>query len=258
MSNQWKDRAAWDELDRALLGSARLDEPPPGSRAALERALGLESSLGPEQELEGGRLSPTSGSSGASVGTLKSLVVLAGAGLLVGVSALYVWSTSSTVPAPPKAPTKTALRVEAAPKADTLRPLENPAPTSGPVTASRPSAEEPAALRQRRSPQAPRSGPSVVSSSRPQSLALEVELIERARVAVTRNDAESALRELAEYERLSPPHALGAEADLVRVTALFSLGRYEQAEQLANELIRRHPGDAVARRAADVMKRFSK
>ena len=256
MSHDSKDRVAWDALDRALLGSARLDEPPLGSRAALERALGLDQSAEAEPNVEPvpGPAAPTA--PGVPLGTLKGLVALGAVAALVGIGALYqrsVGDTGSELHAPESS---LALPRERAAKPHS--PAQTPAPTGMAITPSLAPAEAPSDLGQARVRPALRRAPSSVASARTATLALEVELIERARLAVARNDAESALQELAKHERLAPPHALQAEAELVRVTALLALGRHEQAEQLANSLIRRHPGDAVARRAADLMQRFSK
>ena len=80
----------------------------------------------------------------------------------------------------------------------------------------------------------------------PDSIALEVDLLDRARAANARGANREALDLLGRHDRDFPASRLGPEALVLRLTALVQLGRASEARALAERYLERQPGGAHA------------
>jgi hypothetical protein len=79
------------------------------------------------------------------------------------------------------------------------------------------------------------------SASPSASLAAEIRLLDRARAALARGDAEDARLSLEAYAARKPGGVLSQEADLLRVQLKLKLGQRHAAAELARRLIRQYP-----------------
>lgn len=73
------------------------------------------------------------------------------------------------------------------------------------------------------------------------SLAAEIQLLDRARVALARGDGEGARRLLDQYATNRPTGVLAQEAALLRVRLLLKLGKRHAAAELARQIIGQNP-----------------
>lgn len=80
------------------------------------------------------------------------------------------------------------------------------------------------------------------------SLAEELALLDRARVALRSGHSAQALRHLQQYEGRFPNGSLGFEAEVLRVQVLFAAGSREAASERAKRLLRRNPNSVAAAR----------
>jgi hypothetical protein len=87
-----------------------------------------------------------------------------------------------------------------------------------------------------------------VASAQPKnaSLALEVQLLDRARGALLAGDAIGSLSVLDEYQSAQRTGILAPEAQVLRIQVLERLGRTGAASALARDFVGRHPGSRHA------------
>jgi TolA-binding protein len=229
----------WDDEERELLGSATFDSPPPGSRARTLAALGVTGAALGSAVVTGSAQAAGLASAGSSATTAlatssgksllvaKWLMLLAAAGA-AGSGALYYRAES----APPAAPAPTA-------QAPALEPAARPAsPTVEPLVSEStpvPATPAPAKL-------APTQG-----ASEP-DIALEIELLDRARRASERRDFATALSELDRYDREHKQGRLRQEALLLRVQTLIGKGDRAAARALGERFLSRYPKSPLAPR----------
>ncbi len=83
---------------------------------------------------------------------------------------------------------------------------------------------------------------SVESTTETSSLASELAALVRVRAALGRHDVVSALGLLAEYDQRFPSGALGPEASVLRIEALFDSGERSRAVEAAERFLASHPG----------------
>ena len=76
----------------------------------------------------------------------------------------------------------------------------------------------------------------------------ELGALDRARLALAKNDARRALEGLDGYDRRFPSGRLQLEAEVLRIDALAKLGRKDGARQHAEAFLRRHPNSVLATR----------
>ncbi|MEW5852883.1 MAG: hypothetical protein AB2A00_29130 [Myxococcota bacterium] len=73
------------------------------------------------------------------------------------------------------------------------------------------------------------------------AVALEAALLDRARTALSRDDAAGALQALGDHARRFPTGMFSEERDAVRVQALVRAGRMDEAQQAARVFLEQHP-----------------
>jgi hypothetical protein len=153
-----------------------------------------------------------------------------------------------------------------APDVDSTQPEPVPRPVAKPAPvrpAARTSAQPQATLGSfGQPPDAPVASavtPQVVGHPQPpsafaehDSLALEVRLLDSARARLEPDPAQ-ALRELDLHAAQFPQGMLAAERELIAVDALQRLGRSSEAEQHAQEILRRFPGNMYRQRVRSLL-----
>lgn len=276
MSSTPLDDPKWDHFDRALLASAELDTPESGALGRATRALGAAT-------LGSAVLVSASTSLGASSGVAAAAAVgvplaavakalLLGAVLGTG----FVGVVSGGFSPPPvteraggaaqsPVPASLAPRRESSPRfvAAPVLPVAEPALLAEPVLLAEPAtgaqplerrvvASKSAAPRERGS-----SGVNTATAVAPPvatSLAVEVELLDRARAALVRKDPAAALVELDRYAQLSIARSLQREASLLRIEALRDLGRAASAAELVKRLVDEDPQGLTGQRARELVR----
>ncbi len=86
------------------------------------------------------------------------------------------------------------------------------------------------------------------SAPAPPDLAGELALLDRARAALAAGDARGALAELDRHQRL-PTRSMSAEATLLRIQALASIGSTAEASALARAFVENNPNSPLSDRA---------
>jgi hypothetical protein len=249
----WSEEGASDEELR-LLTSSRGDRPDQAARLRTLLALGIG---GPP---EGG---PASGAPGVGrLGARAKLALLGvvGGGLVAGVlwlaaghraGDLHIGATTSIA-----TPSGSA---EARPPEPEVVPLGAPAPVdlaaraavapaAGHRTGARPTtpAREVQRARSEATPRAAEPG-------EPSTLAAEVAALELAHDALTRRDAEGALRALDGYRARFPAGRLTSEETVLRVQALLARGDRAGAVALTDAFTAAHPGSSYGSRMRDLV-----
>lgn len=97
-------------------------------------------------------------------------------------------------------------------------------------------------------PEAERSAPAPKSAA-PRALPEQLRLLKRARAALRSGQAARSLEVLDEYQRRPNRVDMSAEATLLRIEALASLGQRARAGVLAEEFVKAHPSSPLADRA---------
>lgn len=235
---------------RALLGAGKLEVP----RAARQRALaftGVAASVA------------TTGTAAAAGATslVKSVVMcvvlgtVGGGAASLAVSETVAHWQAPSVDARPAPAAPTPKRVAAASQAPAAaEPASEPAAVPAPPITETPA--EPAAQAERRNTATPSAAPVAVSSptpapatsnasnaSKPRAASLfdEQRIIESARAAVSRGDAQSALATLDSYSRTYQQGQFGPEALALRIEALSAKGDLTRARNLAADFRQRYP-----------------
>jgi len=90
-------------------------------------------------------------------------------------------------------------------------------------------------------------------SAAPDTLALELAALERARKTLREHDAAGAAALLDEFDRRFPRPRTGDEAVVLRVEVLIALGRSKEARRLGTEFLARHPDSIYRARIAQLL-----
>jgi hypothetical protein len=133
---------------------------------------------------------------------------------------------------------------------------------SAPATALRPavafSASQPAPAISVEAPLRPdaasASAPAAAAAGHPGQLGREVQIIDRARQALSANDAARALKELDAFERSEQTGVLEREARVLRIDALLAQGQASRARLLAEQYLQLYPNDAHAARLRGLLR----
>jgi hypothetical protein len=246
----WLEEDAPLEIE-LLIRAARAEKP---SEASLQRSLSAVgiATLGAAAGTGAGGTAASLGSPATSLSPLTAGMVAKWATLGAALGTLAVgtatvaprvWEEVQSGPpasqplGPPGATATSAARLApAAPAADphpTLSVAPNPLAPSA------------------RAPRVVPAAPSV--SAADETLIEEVRSVDRARAALAAGRPGDALARLDEYERDFVEHRFAPEALYLRMEALVSLGRTEQARTVAETLLARHPNSPHGARARVVL-----
>lgn len=219
------------------------DELPPELRALLKRTREAPRPLPPEVDLRAQqRLSPyfqPGGPGGGASGPPAAGGVVAGKGWLVlaGATAglLALWGLSPAPSASPRpAPTSSGAASQVFPAAieisDPGSQVTLPVEALPSQSASAPPPR----------PQVPAASPAP-QETRPG----ELELLQGARAALGRKDADAAAQWLQEHQRLYPAGLLKEEREALRVRLLVLQGKEQEASRAREEFLQQHPGSIL-------------
>ncbi len=240
-----------------LLGSALLDA---HDERAVERAalrLGLIG-LGASSASGGtgaGKGAASVGSGAAKAGFM--LVKLVGLGLLASsiVVGTLAMLQQTLTPAPSALAPVSSSGAERAPAAGGRagRELAPEVPTIAvtdlPSAAAKSTGPVPRESSRAPVPSAPHDEPGALA------LGAEVALLDEARSALARGDANAALASLARHDREFPGGFLGTEAEVVRIQALLASGRRTEAKSRGDALLAREPNGPQARRVRSILEK---
>ncbi len=256
------------ELMRSLLSAAREEQPKHAAIARTLTAVGVGTALltvaanGAAAGVAGtagaqglAAVATVSSAKGALGTTLLVVVKWLGAGMVMGLvatSAVYV-ATQPNVPASPPPSPKVALAKPVPPDRG-ARAVNAVAERAPEVTEAPPAAKSPAPSNAALSAAAAPSVSGVSAELDPDAqLAAETALLDRARQALARGNASSAIHSLTDYEaRFSHPNLL-PEALYLRLEASALQGDQPGAQAAAQRLLRSFPGGPHAARARAVL-----
>lgn len=227
---------AGDELELALLRSAKADVPSRESRHKTLAAMGIGTGVAAATAK-----ATAAGSSAAAtkLGAL-SLIKWVGIGVLGG--AVTIGVVQSTSPSRPASPTFVAAPA-------TQSPLPRPRtvvtpPLAEPTVESAASAPPTTLV----APMAPAGSPSAAASMTEPSLADEVAALDRARGALASGDPRGAQAQLDAYQQRFPRGVMGPEATVLRIEALTAAGDRAGARSMAEQFLATHPNSPHASR----------
>ena len=103
----------------------------------------------------------------------------------------------------------------------------------------------------REPPSPPKSRPRAKAQPPADTLAVELALLQRAKQALARGEAESALASVREHARAHPKGELAEERFATHVRALCALDRLDDAGRVASEFAAAFPGSGVAQALRD-------
>ena len=110
----------------------------------------------------------------------------------------------------------------------------------------------PQLLPSRRLPERPENSPPVIAVAPPvtntPTLEAELDALRHAQEALRGDDPQAALAAIDALATRTPDGAMTLERETTRVLALCALGRHQEAERLAAEIVREHPSSPVATR----------
>jgi hypothetical protein len=259
-------RAPKGSLVRLALTAAHAREPTAADlRALTDSLVGLMANGPGEATPAGARpggaaaatptLSRRGGALLAKVGSVLVMLTLAAAGFWwtrtrasqgtrapsTGVMARVKASSSEPLPEAARAEPTSAPPDIPAPTPDRGQPCGNP-----PCAGSKPQASP-------HRTDAPRSRPNLAPSSRTtDAVPNELQVIDAARQAL-RSSPARALALTDEHEQRFPHGRMAEERDVIRISALMSLGQTSRARALAREFLRLNNGSAYARRVEAVL-----
>lgn len=260
------------ERERALLGSARVDGPPAGSKQAVFAALGLAAVT----TTAGAGAAVSAATTGAAL-TLKWVAIgVIGSGLAVGAAvalkpadphAAARPAATALAARPAGVPVPVALDSPPAPPAPL--PTAPPEPVAFPVDQAQPAAPvaprivrgaplpEPAAAAPASplpdtDPAASAPQPSAATASQARLVA-ELGALEVARRALASGEPAAALRSLDDYDQRFTPPLLGQEATVLRIEAWIAAGRVDIARKLAGAMLAAQPGSPYATRVRSLL-----
>lgn len=221
-----------DELERALLLSAREDRTPEGASVRALGLLGLaplaaQTALG---TAAGAGATAATGGGAIKGGAVTGLVIAKwlGIGLLAGT----VTGGALVAVAPRHAPAAKPPPVRVASPVSIPQSKARPRAVTPPAPATSASAMPVVGVLPPLAPHSEAASPDVSQ---------EIALLDRARQALGRGDAHTALAVLADHDRRFPHGELGLETELVRVEALVQSGKRAQAVRRARALLAQHP-----------------
>jgi hypothetical protein len=238
-------------LTRALLRSGRSDAPSDDARRHAAIAIGvagvITASTGTAGAASGATGAATASKWIASAALLKwSGVAIVGATLAGGVLATEVAGERSRETPPPE-----GSRAVAAVVAHSTPPLVRPsAPSASAVSTEAAESAQSAAAASAPAP-VPARNPSETAATPIDdgpSLRGELDVVDRARMALSDRRPERALAELDAYRRAFPHGSLTNEATVLRIEALARSGQEEAAAREARTFLARDPGSPHARR----------
>jgi hypothetical protein len=253
-----RDRDALDELSEELFAAARQERPSPALRDNLTRAMSQRVQVADSAAANLSATSPSTSTRGVSARDESGAIQpanawfanarawLLGASFVLSAAAvLIVVSADSSKPSttPRIAITPDARDTRSRPAALASTPQNESKDLTSHTGAKETGTIEAQAAVREKSP-APR--PSAAPSA---SLAQELSVLERARVALAGSEPLDALRALDEYEKVLRGSQLRAEATLLRVETLSKLGRGREARELASTFDARFPGSPLSDRA---------
>jgi TolA-binding protein len=221
-----------NELEVALLKSARQDGPSAGARQRALVALGI----GTGAAVLSAKATAAAGATAAARGTTLSLLKWVGIGVLGGAATVGIAQTVTTA-----APHET---VPIAPASVSVREMPRAA---APVTALQPSASAPTPAASAPIRMFVPAVDPPVESARP-TLADEVAALDRAREAVAAGQPARALSVLDDYGRRFPGGTLAQEATVLRIEALAASGDKAGASRLGQGFLEKNPGSPHAAR----------
>lgn len=277
---RWCDEDASD-LERLLL-DAGADEPPPAARSKLLQRLGVAAAASTMTAATipaaagksagvGAGATATGASSAVTATSVQVVAKWVTIGLLAGgatsAGAIAVSDQASppgaTAVAPARDPSGTAAATAAAarksaPAASPDLPAEPPAPRAQATPiADADSRPKPLPKASRPRPQtAPPPAPGGDAEPRLQfGVSEEIAVLDRARAALARGDANRALDALRERQQRFGQGALGPEADVLQAEALLRLGRMGAARRLVQRFLKTYPQSPHAARMRSLLDR---
>jgi hypothetical protein len=230
-----------DELTRNLLRSALDDDPSPRALQRTAAALGVAGIATGSAKAAGAAAGAKTGVKLGSMMALKWFGAGATAGLVIA-GGVHLSTRRSEPPAHLQPAVATvAPAIEA--QLETVR-------ATPVLPASVPAAAEP------QEPARNEPAPSARAPAKTATIAAEIAAIDRARVALRRNDPATALATIDELERAgaSAPgaSALGPEATVIRVEALLARGEKSKAVALARRFIAQNPTSPHVNRMREI------
>ncbi len=225
-----------DDVRRLLDAERRRDDAPAAARDRVLVRLGGTFGLGASVAAGGGAAPPAGGAGAKAHGVLAHA---GGAVRLARVAAIFAAGAATGVGgqhAVRHLRAKAVVPARVAPQ----RPSAPPPPSAVETPSRTPpdAPGEPAAVRARRPVPLPAAAPSATGDD---GLGAERALLEIARAALARGDAEGALAALARHEATFPRGALTEEREGLRVQALVAAQRYDEARARAARFAHRYP-----------------
>jgi hypothetical protein len=173
------------------------------------------------------------------IGALVGLATGGIAGRVLDHASSHADAPRTALVAPTKRPPPISVpRAPAAPRAVAATPEPTPR-AAQPLTPAAP--HPPAALAPSAAP--PSSVAAFPAAAPHDDLCAELHMMDAARQALARDDANGALSELDRYTREVPRPQFSVEAMMLRVRALVALGRRDRARAIAERYVAAHPGD---------------
>lgn len=226
-----KDEGSGFEAE--LLQSARGDVMPESSGRAILAGLGLAPAAA--------AAAATGLASGGKLGSLKSILVIAGLGAAGG-GAIWAGQHLLAEPTPVSAPAASPppVVVQAKPIVTQKVAPSDPPAYPEPVAPAEPPKVEPRT-------------PRITSSAPVDTLPLELEAIDQARSALARGDYAQASRLLDRYRVRFPRPHLRAEATMLRIETLAASGDRGGAARLGRAFLKANPNSPYARRVRSLI-----
>ncbi len=212
MKSEGVDRRSLDERCAALFAAGRRERAPDATRKRILSALHARSESVTAADTRRSRWIPALALAAVALGGLLVLSSLRPKPVPVPISAE---APRPTAPKNPIANERIVAPVPA-PSASSVRPRPAPRPSAG---------------------------------RKPASLGQELASMRRARAALGRGDARSALAELDQFGRSPGWRRLAVEASLLRIEALARAGRGDEARSLARRFVAQHPNNPLVDRA---------
>jgi len=250
--------------ERQLMHAARAYRPTEDVHGRLVTALGLTTvtAIGSATGVASGAVATGAGSAGgaasgsaagatmAKTGALllsTKKLVLVGAVVSAGAvsTGLYHFATAPSAPdANSAAPNNTAIHVTPTPNEADETPTTEPASEASIEAVPTPAPSVPAPMVPKPTPRAAGSAESGISA--------ELDVLDRAKRALSSGAPGRALALLDEYQRRFAKPTLGLEAEVLRIRALHAAGQTDRARQLARAFVKRHPRSLHAQRLTKI------
>lgn len=206
-----------------MIRAVRQIDAPPGAKQRLLRRVGWLSLVS---------LLTSYTRDAAAALNAKSLTLLAGLGVAVGVGAYALTAPNPPPPVAHSAPVATPVVTAPPPVATPDEPLPEEGAESVKEEAKAPTARKSAGPRRAIDP----------------LLSEEIKLFDAARTAARNGQSGQALLLLDEYAKSFPNGRFSLEAAALRIESLAAMGKHAQARALAQRFIARHPESLLAER----------